>query len=99
MVEIIGVGDRTHNNPSEVDGIGTRMLRIPSFVFRKLMKMPAFDWIMENNENVSIFMKLNPQFDYAVRESGKKVPIPSSIVNKDGTLWDIFSGRPFLKQK
>ena len=98
-MEIIGVGSKIHNNPSEVDGVGTKMLSIPSKIFHKIMKIPAFDWIMENNNNVSIFMKLNPQFDYDFRERHPDNPIPSFVLNKDGNIFDIETGAPLKRQK
>jgi len=75
------------NNHSDVDGIGALRLSIPKDICRRIMSVCEFDWVFENNENIELFAKLNPQYDERYRSDVSLMP--DIIINKDGGIFDL----------
>ena len=95
MGEIIIPGSGKHNNHSKTDGIGAAVLSIPPAHHGIIQAEPAFDWVCESNEGVTLFCKLNPQYDDRYRAKFTRETLPKTIINKDGGIYSLIE-RKFI---
>ncbi len=82
------------NNHSDIDGIGAPVLKLPKEIYRVITTVPAFSWVLENNNNVYLFAKLNPFLFFYTKDKIKD--LPHFIKNRDGWYFD-YKNKKFFK--
>ena len=99
MAEILIKGAGIGNDHSDVDGIGAPIARIPYDLYLRINAIPEFDWVMETNEGIALFIKLNPQFFYDnFKKFGAIKEYPEFMVHKNGEIYNLKT-RKFVSRK
>jgi len=85
--------DNPQLNHSDEDRIGSRVGKLPADVIHRINAIEAFDWVMETNDGLTKFIKLNPQFDLRYADS-VNLRSKYTVLNSDGSLWNLVTMLP-----
>jgi len=66
---------------------------MPGPIYRRIVRVPEFDWIFESGENMARFLKKNPQFKDEHYHKLNIHDIPLFVINKDDCIFNLRTGK------